>query len=65
MRNQDLIPPPYVLANNTNGNISIAGIPLGTNIADTDQDSTIVIKTNGGTIITMPAYNAETSKPDE
>ena len=62
MRNQDRIPVPYTLANSTNGNISIAGIPLG-QTTDTEEGSTVVIRTNGGLLITMPAYNVETSPP--
>lgn len=64
MRNQDRIPVPYALANATNGSISIAGIPLG-NTTDTEEGSTVVIRTNGGLLVTMPAYNVQTSQPPQ
>ena len=56
MRNQDRFPSPYVLGVNTSGVLTAAGLTVGQ--SDLDSGSTVIIKTNGGTVVSMPAPTA-------
>lgn len=63
MRNQDRMPPPYVLGVNTSGSLTAAGLALGN--SSLDSGSTVCIKTNGGIVVSMPAPNASAVEPTE
>lgn len=63
MRNQDRLSAPYVLGSCTSGVVSAAGLIVGM-AQDTDDGAVVTIKTNGGVVVTIPAYTAQTAEPD-
>lgn len=63
MRNQDRLSTPYVLGACASGVVSVAGLALGAT-DDTPDGAVIALKTNGGVIVTIPAYDAQTAEPE-
>ena len=64
MRNYQRISAPYALGVATSGSISVAGLVVGDAPTAAMDDQTIVaIKTNGGTLVAMPAPYATASAP--
>lgn len=63
MRNQDRISTPYILGYCASGAVTVAGLNVGA-AADTDDGAVIALKTNGGVVVTIPAYTAQTAEPE-
>ena len=66
MRNYQRISAPYALGVATSGSVSVAGLVVGDAPTAAMDDQTIVaIKTNGGTLVAMPAPYATASAPPQ